>query len=155
MATNNVQAIDVAQYIVDRFYAKQESITTMKLQKLVYYSQAWSLAWECGPLFDEDFEAWINGPVVRSLFKALKGYYYAPMTIPGADVAHLSDDQKDTINRVLERYGDFTAPELIAVTHADDPWKQARGDLSESTASEQIISKDLMANFYSGLIDEE
>ena len=40
----------------------------MKLQKLVYYCQAWSLAWDDVPLFDEDFPAWANGPVCPELF---------------------------------------------------------------------------------------
>ena len=52
--------LDVAAYILER----QGSMTTMKLQKLVYYCQAWSLVWDERPLFDESIEAWANGPVL-------------------------------------------------------------------------------------------
>jgi uncharacterized phage-associated protein len=51
---------DVAQYIL----RKQGGMTTMKLQKLVYYAQAWSLVWDEEPLFDQPIEAWSNGPGV-------------------------------------------------------------------------------------------
>ena len=81
---NEVTAIDVGQYIVDCFRNQNKSITTLKLQKLVYYSQSWSLVWDDAPLFEEDFEAWVNGPVAVSLFHALQGYYYCPADIPNA-----------------------------------------------------------------------
>jgi uncharacterized phage-associated protein len=42
----------------------------MKLQKLVYYAQAWALVWDDEPIFDEEIEAWANGPVVRGLYEA-------------------------------------------------------------------------------------
>ena len=61
----------VANYIL----RKIGPTTTMKLQKLVYYCQAWSLAWDDKPLFDEDFEAWANGPVCPELFKHHKGKF--------------------------------------------------------------------------------
>ena len=59
-----VDVKDVAQYILD----KQGGMTTWKLQKLVYYCQAWSLVWDDEPLFPDDIEAWANGPVVRKLY---------------------------------------------------------------------------------------
>ena len=55
---------DVAKYVLKQL----GSITTMKLQKLVYYCQAWSLGWDGKPLFGENFEAWANGPVCPELF---------------------------------------------------------------------------------------
>ena len=55
---------DTAKYIVD----KCGEIDTWKLQKLVYYFQAWSLVWDERPLFDAKIEAWENGPVCPDLF---------------------------------------------------------------------------------------
>lgn len=55
---------DVAEYILQ----KLGEVTTMKLQKLVYYCQAWSLVWDEQPLFEDDFQAWANGPVCPALF---------------------------------------------------------------------------------------
>ena len=55
---------DTAKYILEQ----KGDMFTMKLQKLCYYSQAWGLVWDDEPLFDEDFEAWVNGPVCPELF---------------------------------------------------------------------------------------
>ena len=66
-----IRVFDVAAYILQ----KMGAMTTMKLQKLVYYSQAWSLVWDEKPLFVEDIEAWANGPVVRELFDYHRGMY--------------------------------------------------------------------------------
>lgn len=64
---------DVARYILE----KQGKMSTMKLQKLCYYSQAWSLVWDDQPLFDEEFRAWANGPVCRELFRETQGQFAA------------------------------------------------------------------------------
>ena len=52
-------------------------MSTMKLQKLCYYSQAWALVWDDAPLFNEDFQAWANGPVCPELFYKAQGNYSA------------------------------------------------------------------------------
>ena len=62
---------DTAKYILE----KKGCLSTMKLQKLCYYAQAWSLVWDDAPLFDDDFEAWANGPVCPTLFRATQGNY--------------------------------------------------------------------------------
>lgn len=62
-------AFDVAKYILE----VKGTMSTMKLQKLCYYAQAWSLVWDDKPLFDEEFEAWANGPVCRELFFKTQG----------------------------------------------------------------------------------
>ena len=60
---------DTATYILE----KLGPMSTMKLQKLCYYSQAWSLVWDEEPLFPEEFEAWANGPVCSELFHKTQG----------------------------------------------------------------------------------
>src|ERR1700730_81854 len=67
----NVTVHDVAAFIVNR----QGEMSAMKLQKLVYYSQAWSLVWDDEPLFDDAIEAWANGPVVRALYARHRGQF--------------------------------------------------------------------------------
>ena len=63
---------DVAKYVLK----KLGSMSTMKLQKEVYYCQAWSLGWDGKSLFDEDFQAWANGPVCPELFSRHKGLFW-------------------------------------------------------------------------------
>ena len=81
-------------------------MSTWKLQKLVYYSQAWHLAWDGTPLFDEPIQAWANGPVVRKLYDLHKGWY-AIDKWPEGDARRLSKDERETIDSVLTSYGNY------------------------------------------------
>ena len=83
-------------------------MTTLKLQKLVYYAQAWSLVWDEKPLFDEKIEAWSNGPVVRDLFEFHRGQYYISGKTDGGS-GKVDDEQKATVDMVLKHYGDKPA----------------------------------------------
>ena len=139
---------DVAKYILE----KTDEISTWKLQKLCYYSQAWSLAWTGAPLFPEEFEAWRNGPVCRPLFEKHKGKYLVSAdTFADADVDALSADEKDTIDTVLRAYGDMEPYQLRAQTHAESPWKEARHGLDEFERGNTIISKGSMETYYGSL----
>jgi uncharacterized phage-associated protein len=99
-------------------------MTTMKLQKLIYYSQAWSVVWDDDVLFPERIEAWKNGPVVRELWDTTRGQFRVSR-IDHGDSSRLSDDQKVTVERVLRFYGDKDAQWLSDLTHMEDPWKDA------------------------------
>lgn len=139
---------DVARYILE----KQGSISAWKLQKLCYYAQAWSLAWTEKPLFEEEFEAWKNGPVCPRLFHEHQGKFFVDAScIPFGSSANLDDDQRDTIDRVLAHYGDWEPFELREQTHAEDPWKLARAGLPEDASSTATISKDSMGEYYGNL----
>jgi uncharacterized phage-associated protein len=65
-----VKVFDVSKSIL---HTIGDEISTMKLQKLCYYCQAWHLAWYGKSLFPEDFERWDNGPVCRELFDLHRG----------------------------------------------------------------------------------
>lgn len=139
---------DVAKYILE----KKGQMSTMKLQKLCYYSQAWALVWDDCPLFEEDFEAWANGPVCPPLFQLTKGHFSVSADAIAAGNSHiLSDGQKDTINRVLDYYGDKDAQWLSQLTHLEGPWKEARKDAPPGTYGREIITKESMAMYYGGL----
>ncbi len=71
---------DVAAYILNK-QPKKNPITAWKLQKLVYYCQAWSLVWDEQPLFKEKIVAWANGPVVKELYEQHKGMFYVARLI--------------------------------------------------------------------------
>lgn len=139
---------DVAKYILEQ----QGRISTWKLQKLCYYSQAWSLAWTEEPLFPEDFEAWSNGPVCPELFYVHRGkFVVGPEDISKGDATSLNADQVDTVDRVLEHYGDWEPFALREQTHAERPWKDARGDLPEGIPSQTVITKESMGEYYGAL----
>ena len=138
---------DVAAYILK----KRGKMTAMKLQKLVYYCQAWSLVWDEAPLFKENIEAWANGPVVRELFENLRGQFMVEF-IENGDPKNLSKTQKETVNAILKYYGDKPAQWLIDLSHAEEPWKNARKGLAPMERGNNIISHDSMAEYYSSLL---
>lgn len=143
-----VSVFDVARYILE----KKGSMTAMKLQKLAYYCQAWSLVWDEVPLFDERIEAWANGPVVRALYAAHQGLFTVfPVHFPQGNSDNLDGDQRETIDAVLEFYGDKTAQWLSDQTHCEQPWKQARLGLSDSERGTSEITLASLHEYYSSL----
>jgi len=142
---------DVAKYILNNQCPKEGgSITTWKLQKLVYYAKAWHAAWEDEELFPEKIKAWANGPVCPQLYHEHKGEFKIS-SISRGDVSALTDNQKDSIDKVIEYYGKFEPHYLSKLTHAEAPWKIARGDLRPEERGENEITTDLMVEYYSAL----
>lgn len=143
-----VSVFDVAKYILK----KQGNMTTMKLQKLVYYSQAWSLVWDGEPLFDAEFEAWANGPVCPELFSAHKGVFVISESMfKLGDYRNLNRSQKDTIDSTLSFYGEKDGHWLSMLTHEERPWREARKNVQEGDLCNEIITKESMQDYYGGL----
>ena len=138
---------DTAEYILGR----SGSMSTMKLQKLCYYAQAWSLVWDDTPLFNEDFQAWANGPVCPELFFKTKGKFSVTANDETGGDGDLTDNQRDTIDHVLDYYGSHDAQWLSQLTHMEDPWNDARKGIPSGAGCDRIISKESMAMYYGGL----
>jgi uncharacterized phage-associated protein len=139
---------DVGQYIL----RKQGQMTTMKLQKLVYYSQAWSLVWDEKPLFDERIEAWASGPVVPQLYQEHRGVFLISSSELGkGNPDNLELVQKETIDAVLEVYGDKPAQWLADLTHMEKPWNDAREGIHIGHNCSNEITLASMAEYYSSL----
>lgn len=137
-------AHDVAAYILQ----KKGEMTAMKLQKLVYYSQAWSLVWDEEPLFRDRVEAWVNGPVIPALYRLHRGTFKVS-TWPEGDPGALSPKQRETVDAVLTYYGDKSSQWLSDLTHREAPWNEARKGLDPGDASKREISHASMAEYYS------
>lgn len=140
------QATDVAQYILE----KAGPMTTMKLQKLCYYSQGWSLAWDEVPMFPNTIEAWANGPVIRDLYRAHRGQFRVAKLDVG-DASNLTQEQKDTVDAVLEGYGHLSGQQLSDMTHRESPWIDARGDAPDGAMSTVEIELEKMQDFFGAL----
>lgn len=138
---------DVAKYILEQ----RGKMSTMKLQKLCYYAQAWSLVWDDTPLFEEDFEAWANGPVCPDLFYFSRGQFSVSPEEMRGNSGNLTDNQKDTVNKVLDYYGDKNAQWLSRLTHMEGPWKEARDGIPAGAPCNSLITKESMAMYYGGL----
>lgn len=144
--SNNVNVFDTSAYILQ----KCGSITAMKLQKLVYYCQAWSLVWDEQPLFSEKIEAWANGPVVYELFKAHRGQFKI-YSMKKGDITKLNQIQKETIDAILAHYGDKSSQWLSDLAHMETPWREARQGLPDNVRGHNEITHASMMEYYSGL----
>lgn len=136
---------DIAALII----AEQGELSAMKLQKLVYYSQAWSLAKLDRPLFDEDIEAWANGPVVPELFNGHRGRFMVSTWLEG-DAALVPPASRKLIREVLGAYASLTARELSDRTHREGPWLSARGSIATGAWSNAVITQASLRSFYAG-----
>lgn len=135
-------ADDVARFILDR-----RAMTAMKMQKLVYYSQAWHLARTGRPLFEEPIEAWVNGPVVRQLYDRHRGQF-SLSAWPSGNPDALSPDQQQLVDEILDTYGQRSAAWLSELTHREEPWKRARQGIPETAPSATIIDTAVMVSYY-------
>lgn len=144
----DLSVLEVAKYIS----SKKERLTTMKLQKLVYYCQAWSLAKHDIPLFPEDFQAWPNGPVCFELFRKHKGDFMLPHGfLNDVESKQFSPEQLEIMDGVLLHYGGKPPEILSKMTHDELPWNEARGNLPAGAKCSTIINKETMQLYYGGL----
>jgi uncharacterized phage-associated protein len=149
----NVSALRLSHYILSFVPSSQR-----KLQKLVYYCEGWHLAYFDRPLILVDFEAWVHGPVVRSLWNHYKGKSEPLHLAPGYPERIraffqrvLTAQQLELIGDVLNEYGDKSAYYLESLSHAEPPWREARNGRAPSEHSEVIISKETMKKYYQTL----
>lgn len=133
---------DVAEYFLAKCDEEAgDTISNLKLQKLVYYAQGFYLAIEDKPLFNEPIEAWQHGPVVSDLYQRYKGFGSNSIKIPDdVDFSKFSQKEKDVMDEVYDVYGQFSAWKLRNMTHEELPWKD--------TPIDGVISQDLMKSFF-------
>jgi uncharacterized phage-associated protein len=137
-----VTAHDVAAFIRE----EQPHIARLKLLKLVYYAQAWSIVWDDAPLFADVIEAWPDGPVVRELW----AHEQHGVTARG-DVRRLTVSQQATVREVLRVYGKYQGDWLSSLTHREEPWIAARDGFDEREKSRIVITTEALRRYYGAL----
>ena len=154
MKSGNLPSVHaVADYFLSKVpMGNGDGVTNLKLQKLVYYAQAWSVALRDGrPMFSERMEAWASGPVCPPLYRRFKKYRWQlidPSDLKDGSLKALGEDDINILDEVWKEYGRFSATELSALAHREDPWKIAYGDLPQGSACDQEILLDGMRDFY-------
>lgn len=140
----------IAKYILH--YCKKNNIkdcSNKKLQKLLYYSQAWSLVFRNCRLFTNNIVAWLHGPVIEDIYHQYKSFGYLPIDIDLKDFKEnsINDKAKELIDSVLEVYGKLDADYLEMRTHIEEPWIEARKSKNE------IITNNMMKTYYKQVLD--
>lgn len=146
-----LSALDVARYIL--WYCKEHSImdcSNKKLQKLLYYIQAWSLALRRKPIFSNPIEAWLHGPVVVDIYHHYKEYGFSPIPVPKNifNKDTYTTDDMALMDAVLGKYTKFDAEFLEMRTHIEKPWLETR------QKNETIIPNDVMQDYYQSVLNK-
>lgn len=160
---NNIRnAIDVSRYIINKCHDCDISISNLKLQKLLYFAQGFSLALVNKPLFEEEIEPWDFGPVVPEVYREykmfgandippIKSFYDFDfdsdtfLDLVDFDQNIFSEVQKLIMDTVVNQFGGYTANALVTITHKQSPWINSYG-------KKRIISKSVISEFFKEMI---
>lgn len=145
-------AIRLVPDIFKKVIKSRSTVDHLKLQKLLYYTQAWSLVFREQPMFSEDIEAWVHGPVVPSVYHKYKCYSYRKISLL-AESSEISTDELQIIDLVCDIYGNRTGRFLEDLTHSESPWIDARTGLNGSDRSNSIISLEEMLTYYTKFVE--
>jgi uncharacterized phage-associated protein len=142
------------QDVVNWFLAK-ESMTPKKLQKILYYAYSWTLTMENDDvselenrLFNEKFEAWVHGPVLREVYDRFREYGYQEIPKYDGPLTTFSEDIEEVLEDVWEDYGHYTGNELESITHQEDPWINARDGYSALERCNVELTDEDIFNYY-------
>jgi uncharacterized phage-associated protein len=146
------QVFSLAKELVKLSLAGDESdpLTHFRLQKLLYYAQAWSLVIRETELFPEEIRAWKNGPVVEEVYHGLPDGRCASCVSPDAfaNAPDLEPEDAAFVKSFWEAYSQYSASQLYRMTHSESPWRKARGSLPLSANGNDPIPVDVMDEYF-------
>lgn len=158
-----MNAVDISPYIIAKSNLVGDGITNKKLQKLLYYVKAWGLVYFADGIIDDDFEAWVHGPVCPSVYFKYKDFKFhrinESMSEDDAIVIvdnfrkeqlqnGLCPDKLDLIDAVFDKYGQMTSLQLELLSHQEEPWLEARKGLGPTETGHSVINPETMRRFY-------
>jgi uncharacterized phage-associated protein len=168
MEAKKIDIIDLSIFLIYHFLKNEISLNPLKLQKILYYIQAWHLVYFSNQdLFDDEPEAWVNGPVYRKVYNEFKGWrlYDSFHVRNDKDIGEeykksleklsICEEQLEFLASILNHYGTMSHDKLVYLTHVEEPWNNARKGIEPFTYSDQKISKKDMFNYYSKLISDK
>ncbi|MDR2559342.1 MAG: DUF4065 domain-containing protein [Oscillospiraceae bacterium] len=137
--------------IAMRYFINELKPDTLKLQKLLYFAQGVSFCMNDSEFFSEQFEAWVHGPVIPSVYHQYKKYGYNPINITYS-IGDMSGSQQEVLKYVKDNYGKYDGKYLEELTHSQDPWKYARSGLDPDERVDKNIPKEIIAEYFIGLM---
>ena len=137
--------------LATRYFINELKPDTLKLQKLLYFTQGISYCMIDDEFFPEQFEAWVHGPVVPTVYHHYKKHGFNPI-----DIDYVIDDMTQTQREILEyvrdAYGQYDGRYLEEMTHKQEPWLWARQGLDPDERDDKIIPKSIIADYFIGLM---
>ncbi len=143
------KAIEVANWFIAKTAEFGDLTTHLKIQKLLYYAEAWIQVLLNKELFEEPIQAWSHGPVVPEVFQHFRSFGWNPLPIPSENaIPKFSEDIMDVLEQVFEVYGDISARRLEEMTHTDKLWIEARGECEPEVRCTNIMSKAKIKQYF-------
>lgn len=139
-------ALIIAKWIINKIHPEP-----LKLQKLLYLSQGYSYAFYDRPLFNDELEGWVHGPVVRNVYDIFKKYQYNCINI-NFEIEELEKEAEDVLNYVISNFSKYDAKYLEELSHQQEPWILSRNGLDPDERSDKTILKENIANYFSNEI---
>lgn len=135
-------AIDVAKYFLYKANSDGDLITNLKMQKLLYYAQAWYLVNFSKPLFADPIKAWKFGPIVENAYYHFKRFGYSPIKFFNREKIEekTPDKEKKFLDEFYRIYIRYSASDLTQMSHREAPWRE--------TPQSKEIPIGLIADFY-------
>jgi len=150
------KVILAAEYFIwkNKVDPKETGLGKLKLQKLLYYVQAWNLALNGEALFEDNFEAWIHGPAIAKVYHHFKEYDFEDSNIQLEEnnFDTFTKTEKELLDEIWRVYGKYDGSYLETLTHNELPWQQARGVMRTTEPSQNIISSEVMREYYAAKI---
>ena len=141
------QPDQIADYLLVESRERGELLTNLKLQKLMYYADAWHLALYGEELFSEPFKAWVHGPVLLSQYHRFKHFGWREIT-DEVSKPELDERVSAHLDEIIDVFGSETAVALEIMTHEERPWIEARAGLGPTEPSQAVISKATTRSYY-------
>lgn len=159
----------MAKYVIAKSDNVGDLITNKKLQKVLYYIKAWGLVYFTDGIIEDQFEAWIHGPVCPAVYAEYKSFGYSPIRIEYNGLSssqYLKDFSKkffdgergmkkrEMVDTVFAEYATHSSFELELLSHTEAPWIEARGELSPIETGHEVIKESIMEQFYREKLNE-
>lgn len=138
----------LADYLICESRERGENLTPLKLQKLMFYADAWHLALYGTEITDEQFQAWVHGPVALSQFHRFKDLKWRPIMVDVEKPA-LDEHLRKHLDEIIDVFGSETAVALEIMTHEEKPWLEAREGIASDEPCKNFISKEVTRSYYS------
>ena len=138
----------IADYFICKAYDNGAYMTQKKLHKILFFAYAWYLYLNndenniCNVLFENSFQGWVHGPVLRNLYSRFADCGFNPLPIPNFDSKLISKEDIDFLDAVYNAYIDLNADDLENLSHQTKSWIESRKNLSEHEVGKEILRNE-------------
>ena len=153
----HISPLNVTKYLLFKCSFFGDVITNLKMQKLLYFVYVWGLVKKGEPIFEEKFQAWPNGPVLKSVYNELKQYGAMPIDLDFSNIEKKEDlknlekslgECKKIVDEVFEKYGSLQAFQLVNITHQEKSWLNAREGLDvDEPSNNELLDDDILSQY--------